>query len=110
MSRPASSWSWMTACVASWYASSWLTSLNATRTSRPRSCRVYQCGLGYDPTIVVGSSVSTIFLPISSLLVGEGEAYAVDWDCTPVIVSGVADGAVVIVGGTSGIGLRLAEL
>src|SRR5919204_3692338 len=56
----------MTACVASWYASSWLTSLNATRTSRPRSCCVYQCGRGYDPTIVVGSSVSTIFLRISS--------------------------------------------
>src|SRR2546422_10709946 len=64
MSRPASSWSASTACVASWYASSWRTSLNATRTSRPSSCWWYQCGLGYEPTIVVGRSLSTIFFGI----------------------------------------------
>src|SRR5688572_24286524 len=61
MSRPAFSCSLITAATASVYASSCCTSLNATRTSRPSSWCLNQCGRGYEPTIVVGRRVSTIF-------------------------------------------------
>src|SRR5687767_8732655 len=50
----------MEAWVASANASAWATFLNATRTSRPSSWLVNQCGRGYEPTMVVGRMVSTI--------------------------------------------------
>src|ERR1700733_12843848 len=62
MSRPASSWSVIATIVASSYASAWSTLLKATRTSRPLSWSWNQCGRGYEPTIVVGRMVSTIFV------------------------------------------------
>src|SRR5688572_7361534 len=67
MSRPASSWSRITVATASLYASSCCTSLNATRTSRPSNCCLNHCGLGYDPTMVVGRMVSTTLLAMSVL-------------------------------------------
>jgi hypothetical protein len=36
--------------------------LNATRMSRPSNWWVYQDDRGYEPTIVVGSILSTIFV------------------------------------------------
>src|SRR5581483_9262095 len=68
MSSPASSWSRMTACAASLKASSCSTSLKATLTSRPRSWCRNQRGRGYEPTIVVGRTVSTIVFGIWLLL------------------------------------------
>src|SRR5215471_15935577 len=75
MSRPASSWSLITTAVASACASAWGACLNATRVSRPSSWYVYQSGLGYEPTIVVGRIVSTTLRisrpPESEMIVGD---------------------------------------
>src|SRR5678815_1423359 len=57
MSSPASSWSLIATRVASWNASECDVSLNASRMSLPASWCVNHAGRGYDPTVVVGSSM-----------------------------------------------------